>query len=172
MHTAYERGSLATILVADSDRAHVRAISEVLQREGYEITTAFNAESAVTKAKASSPDLLLIEVDMNPTSGIEIADKITALLPNCRVLFVSANASMADVVKAAPERLIYSFAGKPLRSLNLLDSIAYLLSGLDLAHEEEDTEDLFKFQTVLTRFEYILGKTGLDFEACGSLSQA
>lgn len=34
---------------------------------------------------------------------------------------------MADVVSAAPEGLVYSFASKPINSLDLLNAIAYML---------------------------------------------
>ncbi len=117
----------ARILVVDGNKTIAQALSAILQEQGYEVATAFGGEAAIAKAAGFLPDLLLSDVSMGAMNGIEAATRITAKLPDCKVLFLSGHASMADVVSAAPEGLVYSFASKPIHPLDLLNAIAYML---------------------------------------------
>jgi CheY-like chemotaxis protein len=117
----------ARVLVVDDNKTVAQSLSAILQGQGYEVATAFSGEEAVAKTDGFLPDLLLSDVWVGAMNGIEAATRITATLPDCRVLFLSGYLSMADVVSAAPEGLVYSFASKPINSLDLLNAIAYML---------------------------------------------
>jgi len=117
----------ARILVVDDDKTIAETLSAILQEKGYEVAAAFSGEEAVAKADGFLPDLLLSDVNMGRMNGIEAATRITAKLPDCRVLFLSGHISMAEVMSAAPEGLVYSFASKPIHPLDLLSAIAYML---------------------------------------------
>ena len=117
----------ARILVADWDRTNALTLSAILDRHGYHVATVFNGEDAVAKAATFGPGLLMTEPFMGRLSGIEAAAQITAILPDCRVLFLSNDASSADIATAAPEHLVYSFTSKLLHPLDLLNAVAYLL---------------------------------------------
>jgi CheY-like chemotaxis protein len=118
---------LARILVVDDNKTIAQTLSAILQEKGYEVAAAFSGEAAVAKADGFLPDLLLSDVNMGRMNGIEAATRITAKLPDCRVLFLSGHISMAEVMSAAPEGLVYSFASKPIHPLDLLSAIAYML---------------------------------------------
>jgi len=120
----------AKILVADNDPAIAVTLGAILEQQGYVVATVFSGEEAVAIAEVFSPDLLVSDVYMSGMNGVEAAARITAKLPECRVLFLSGVASMSDVLKAAPKRLVYSFTSKPLHSLDLLNAIAYMLSAV------------------------------------------
>ncbi len=123
----------ARILVVDDDRSTAQTLSAILEEYGYDVATAFSGEEAVAKARQFAPDLLLTDVCMGATNGIEAATRITDKQPDCRVLFLSGHASMTDILIAAPERLVYSFTSKPLHLLDLLNAIAYMLSAVSTA---------------------------------------
>jgi DNA-binding NtrC family response regulator len=67
------------------------------------------------------------EVGMGAKGGIRAAVLITEMLPGCRVLFLSAHASMSEVSEAVPNKFVFSFTSKPLRPLDLLSAIGYML---------------------------------------------
>jgi len=118
----------ARILVADWDQANAITLAAILDRAGFRVGIAFDGKEAVEEAGRFSPDLFLAEAYLGRLSGIEAAVQITASLPECRVLFLSGEASIADIIKAAPDHLVYSFTPKPIHSLDLLNAVAYLLS--------------------------------------------
>ncbi len=117
----------ARILVLDYDRTIALTLTEILAEQGYEVATVFSGESALVKAAEFIPDLLVSDVCMDGINGVEAAIRVTAMLPGCRVLFLSGLTSMAEVLSAAPKRLVYSFASKPLHSLDFLNAVAYML---------------------------------------------
>lgn len=134
MHRRHGNGRQARILVVDDDLTIALTLGEILEEQGYEVAIAFSGEQAVAEAADLIPDLLISDVCMGELNGVEAATAITAMLPDCKVLFLSGIASMSDVMSAAPARLVYSFMSKPMRSLNLLNAIAYMLPNSSTAH--------------------------------------
>jgi CheY-like chemotaxis protein len=121
----------ARILVVDDEQIIALALAAILEKNGYDVEKAFSGDEAVAKAADFNPDLLLSDVSMGTMTGIEAATQITAKLPRCRVLFLSGHASKADIAEAAPKRMVYSFASKPLHPADLLSALAYMLSGFN-----------------------------------------
>jgi CheY-like chemotaxis protein len=120
----------ARILVVDDEQVAALTLSAILQEQGYEVATAFSGEEAVAKAPGFIPDLLVCDVFMRAMNGVDAATRITAMLAECRVLFLSGHASLSDLLNTAPERLVYSLISKPLPPLDLLNAIACMLSAL------------------------------------------
>ncbi len=120
------RGTQAKILVADWDQDNALALAAILRRAGFEVATVCDGKEAVAEAAQFKPDVLVAEPYLGRLSGIQTAADITTTLPDCKVLFLSGEASMADIAKAAPAELVYSFTAKPIRPLDLLNVIAYL----------------------------------------------
>jgi CheY-like chemotaxis protein len=139
----------ARILVVDDSQTIALTLSAILQEHGYETATAFSGAEAITKAAGFLPDLLVSDVCMGAMNGIEAASRITARLPGCKVLFLSGQASMSDVLNAAPERLVYSFISKPIHPLDLLNAIAYMLPA---ANPREDAVAMVMEQEAIERY--------------------
>jgi DNA-binding NtrC family response regulator len=133
MRKLHDNKRQVRILVLDDDRTVALALSEILAEQGYEVATVFSGEKALMKAAEFSPDLLISDVCMDGMNGVEAAIRITAMLPGCKVLFVSGLASMAEVLNAAPKRLVFSFMSKPLHSLDFLSAVAYMFSAVSTA---------------------------------------
>ncbi len=63
----------------------------MLERKGYTVLSAAAPSEALEKAKnnSSSIDLLMTDVVMPEMNGLDLAEKITALYPDIRLLFMS-----------------------------------------------------------------------------------
>ena len=133
MRNRYGNKRHARILVVDDEQTLVLTLGEILVEQGYEVATAFSGEDAIARASGFFPDLLVSDVCMGEVNGVEAATAITEMLPGCRVLFVSGLASISDLMRAAPERLIYSFIPKPIQWLDLINAIAYMLPPASVA---------------------------------------
>jgi CheY-like chemotaxis protein len=144
----------ARILVLDDDRTIALTLTDILTEQGYEVATVFSGERALVKAAEFIPDLLVSDVCMDGMNGVEAAIRITALLPGCRVLFLSGLASMAEVLNAAPKRLVYSFTSKPLHSRDFLNAVAYMLPAMSATDDSVKTA----VEPRVTQ-EYPLGRT-------------
>ena len=116
------------ILIIEDDPAVLRAISYMLEKEGYEVLTAMNGLEGLTKAKGENPDLLVLDVMLPGIDGFEVCHRLraesqTAQLP---ILMLSAKGQAADksmgLQVGANEYLT-----KPVERLVLLGKVETLL---------------------------------------------
>src|SRR3989344_8938626 len=66
------------ILIVDDNRDFLEIFSIKLTQAGFEVTTATSGKEGIEKAKASKPDLLLLDVEMPEMSGVEALAKLKA----------------------------------------------------------------------------------------------
>jgi CheY-like chemotaxis protein len=151
------------ILVVDDDQIIAITMSAILRDEGYEVATAFSGEEAVEKAKAFSPDLLLSDIWMDSMNGVEAASRIATKLPSLKILFVSGDATMLDVLNVFPKRIVYSLMLKPARVPDLLNAIAYMLPTIE-APTSEVTLDSMHMTTYLPKYQDQITR---QFHDCG-----
>jgi len=128
------------VLVVDDDRILAITTSLILKKEGYAVAVAFSGEEAVERAKTFSPDLLLSDIWMDTMSGIEAASRIAAKLPGVKILFLSGDATISDVLSIFPKRIVYSLMAKPVRVRDLLNAVAYMLPEVKVAHVSTQVE--------------------------------
>jgi CheY-like chemotaxis protein/tRNA A-37 threonylcarbamoyl transferase component Bud32 len=93
-----------TLLVVDDDDTR-ETLAELLRDEGYEVTTARDGAQALEVLQAGLPDLVLLDVVMPRTTGLELLGRLReryspAELP---VIMMSAKDQSADVVAALGE---------------------------------------------------------------------
>ncbi len=84
------RGSETVLVVEDEDVVR-SLIAELLQRFGYTVLQAENADAAleVCRQGEGQIDLLVTDVVMPGTDGVELAETVTEMMPNIGVLYVS-----------------------------------------------------------------------------------
>ena len=100
------------ILVVDDEPVIVESLAEILQGAGYETSTALSGTEALRQAEPFAPDVLLTDVLMPEMNGFDLALRIKALLPECRLLLFSGQASTAKLARDAGStftRLGYRF---------------------------------------------------------------
>jgi CheY-like chemotaxis protein len=74
------------ILLAEDNEANIQTFSSYLTAINYRIVTARNGEEAVAMAKAESPDIILMDIQMPDMDGLEAialirADETIAAIP-------------------------------------------------------------------------------------------
>ena len=80
------------ILVVDDDHSLVRVAQRVLQKEGFDVITAFDGLEGLQKAQEEKPDVIVLDVTMPKMDGYEVCrhlqqDPNTHRIP---VLFLTA----------------------------------------------------------------------------------
>lgn len=66
------------ILICDDEAPLRHALRDKLSREGFDIEEAADGEEALTKLKASKPDLLLLDFVMPKKDGVEVLREMQA----------------------------------------------------------------------------------------------
>jgi DNA-binding response OmpR family regulator len=90
---------VSTVLVADDDRDILNLVAFKLGQAGHELVTATDGATALTEARRTAPDLVVLDVAMPGMSGLDVcrelrADPVTAGVP---VILLTAWAEAADV---------------------------------------------------------------------------
>lgn len=85
------RGSGETILLVDDEDTVRRVTSRLLQKLGYEVTTASDGNEAlkILEEVEKEFDLILTDVVMPGMTGIEMASRVRELRPDQKILFTS-----------------------------------------------------------------------------------
>ena len=68
---------MAHILIVDDSPTEVHILKTILERHGYQTSTASNGKDAVAKAKQTLPDLVLMDVVMPGVSGFQATRQIS-----------------------------------------------------------------------------------------------
>jgi len=69
---------IKSILIVDDSPTERYFLNELLLKHGFTVTTAENADDALTKLKASMPDLILMDVVMPTMTGLEACRALRA----------------------------------------------------------------------------------------------
>jgi two-component system cell cycle sensor histidine kinase/response regulator CckA len=80
-----------TVLLVDDERSVATVIGMILERAGYRVLTASNAEDAraATKKHEGAIELLLCDVKLGNESGLQVAADTRAIHPELKVLYLS-----------------------------------------------------------------------------------
>ncbi len=136
-----------TILIVDDDPVTVEVIACVLGKAGYGVITAADGRSGLEKARKYRPTIILMDVQMPGTSGIDICrelrnDPDVGRIP---VIFVTSSTQDA-VLEEAFKAGGHDFVCKPVRRVELLTRIGRLL---ELQKVEEKRTEGEKLKGVL-----------------------
>ncbi len=149
------------ILIADDDPT-IRLLAEkTLKREGYTMVLCETGKEVLEKAKTSSPDLLLIDVILGDSDGVEITRKLRndAKTRSIPVVLMSGE-------KTEEEDLVFGLKGgaddyivKPLNPKFLAAKIAAILRRF---HVPDELGEVLKHYSITVdvseRFVKVLGK--------------
>ncbi len=122
---------MAKILLAEDDEAMLEFLKLALERAGHDIIDFDNGSTALKHITSTNDtyDLLLSDVVMPGIDGIELAQKVTELQPDIKVMFITGFAAMAmkdlgdENMKQQPQML-----SKPFHLNDLVEQIEELLS--------------------------------------------
>jgi DNA-binding response OmpR family regulator len=87
-----DRGSAnQKLFVVDDEESIADLLSHYLRESQFDVETFYDAPSALLRARAFPPDILVSDVVMPGMDGIALAKAMRALNPNCKVILMSGN---------------------------------------------------------------------------------
>jgi DNA-binding NtrC family response regulator len=101
------------ILVVDDEAAMREILAQRLEGWGYEVLLAADAETAGELAEGEDPQLVISDVVLPKTTGIQLLPRLKAGRPDRPVILITAHGSIDDAVEAM-KRGAHDFLTKPL----------------------------------------------------------
>ena len=102
-----------TLLIVDDDADTRELVSSALRRRGWEVVAAANAEDAVERVRGEDVEVVVADVQLGGTSGIDLCHKLGEMAPDVPVIMVTGHGSM-DTAVASIRAGAYDFITKPI----------------------------------------------------------
>ena len=103
----------ANILIVDDNISLAKTMSLILERKGYEATTARDGPSAIKRVEERPFDLIFMDIKMPLMDGVQIYRKIKKIRPETIVIMMTAYA-VENLVAQALKEGAYGIIYKPL----------------------------------------------------------
>jgi DNA-binding response OmpR family regulator len=119
------------ILVIDDDASIRMLVADVLEVEGYDVSTAEDGYAGLRAIEASRPDCVVLDVMMPGLDGHQVLQRIRATDggPDLPVVMLTAAADDAQAWRAWTEGVDY-FLAKPFDPDELVRYLDYLFTGV------------------------------------------
>jgi DNA-binding response OmpR family regulator len=148
------------ILIVD-DEPNVRLVFRTaLESEGYNLAEAANGRDALNWLRTSKADLILLDLQMPDTGGMEVLRRLRAADNGTPVVIITAHGSVPDAVQAMKLGAI-DFLAKPLRPHALRQAVAEVLD----RHVEPEPEPAPAPKRTAGSTTVVIGPALLDFTA-------
>ena len=113
------------VLVVDDEVVIADTITKILGLNGYAATAAYDGDTALKSALLKPPHLLLTDVILPGMNGIELAQTVKRVFPDCKILLFSGQASTVDLLATAHQRGDrFTLLSKPIPPEQLLAMVA------------------------------------------------
>jgi len=122
------------VLIVDDEEQMRELLAKVLEKNGYQVTTAGDGGQALTVLEKEPMDLVVTDVRMPGLDGMEALKVIKELNPEIVVIIMTAFGSIDQAVQAVKEGA-YDYINKPFKIEEMLLTIRKALEERRLRHE-------------------------------------
>src|SRR5690606_41809535 len=89
---------MVTVLIVDDEPNIRRMLASLLRAEGMAVREADSVASAIEAVRAGEPDVLLMDLVMPGTTGLDALPRMAEAAPDMPIVMMSARASLSDAV--------------------------------------------------------------------------
>jgi two-component system response regulator MtrA len=125
---------MASILLVEDDASVREAVTMALEGDGHQVRTAVSGEEALDRWRRSRPDLLLLDVMLPGTNGLDVCRTIRAE-DNVPIVMLTARTDAVDVVLGL-ESGADDYVTKPFETRVLLARVRAVLRRHDRSGDE------------------------------------
>lgn len=117
---------MARILLAEDDDSLRRFLVRGLEAAGHDVVDVRDGITAVAALEAGPYDLLIADIVMPGTDGIELARQATGEMPALKVMFITGFAAVAlSAAQASPQAKVLS---KPVHLRDLVNEVERMIA--------------------------------------------
>src|SRR6266496_5382197 len=88
------------ILIVDDEQDLRQVFARVVAKAGYDTKEASSGKEALDSARAFVPDLILLDLYLGDTSGLEVLPKVLKICPAALVVIMTGNGEIETAVQA------------------------------------------------------------------------
>lgn len=111
------------VLVVDDDASILGVIREVLEDDGYKVSTAGSGEEALELLAGEPFALVMSDIRLPGIDGIAVLERVKSTSPRTNVIMITSHASMQSSIDAL-KLGAYDYLTKPFEDLSLISSAA------------------------------------------------
>ena len=153
--------SFGRILVVDDEKEILVSCRKILERAGYEVSTATEALEALNLLKASRFDLFFVDLKMPGLSGMDALSLARTIDPSLMIVMFTAYARLETAVEAV-KRGAFDYLAKPFTSEQLCQAAEQAIKHKRLVERPPDAD---------VWFDRILGKSDAMQKLFGTLQK-
>ena len=143
---------METILIVDDEKNYLVVLEALLGPEGYEILTSGSAQDAIDLIRESDLDLIITDMKMPGTSGMELLEESKKIKPDLPVIMMTAYGTIEMAVEAMKKRA-YDYITKPFQNEELKLTVKKALENYQLVKENrrlsEALSDRYKYRNII-----------------------
>lgn len=117
------------IAVVDDDESFLRSLGRFLGSVGYTVKTFGSAREFLTSLPESTPQCLVLDIQMPEMTGLELRDRLAAQGSSVPVIFVTAD-DTPETRQRVHQAGSFGLILKPVDKQALLSAVAEAVSGL------------------------------------------
>jgi two-component system response regulator HydG len=146
----------AEILVIDDDTAFCVMLKTFLQKKGFAVTNAFSAGDAQEIISKKTFDVVLTDIRMPDSSGLEILKFIKHTTPATQVILMTGYTDIKTAVNAMKSGA-FDYVGKPINPDEILHTIKQALGKTEAKAAEAPQQTGKKATKTVTGLSYVKG---------------
>ncbi len=146
---------LGKILVVDDERSMREFLTIVLQKEGYDVSTAADGQDALVTLQRDIFDVVITDLKMPNVGGLDVLKAVKETSPATVVIMITAYGSNESAIEATKEGA-YDYISKPFQ----IEEVKLIIkNGLEKRKLVEENALLRREMRDLSGFEHIIGKS-------------
>lgn len=119
---------MSKVLLVEDSVAQQKAIADLLERKGLEVTVANDGEEAIAKIQEQSPDLVVLDIVMPKMNGYEVCRQIKSTPTTEKIPVVMCSAKSEEFDRYwGMKQGADAYIAKPFRPTELLGTVKKLL---------------------------------------------
>lgn len=130
---------MKTVMIVDDDPGHCANLIDILELEGYQALSAGTVTEALSLARASWPQVALLDQKLPDGTGTGLLASIKKMNPECYCIIITAHADLASAVAAMDEGA-YCYLRKPFRLEELLGLLERIFEAIRLKEQKRQAE--------------------------------
>src|SRR5258706_3158518 len=140
-----------TLLIVDDEPSNLASLEKIFLREGVRVLTADGAKAALEIARTHRVQVVLTDLMMPGTSGVELLRALRQVSPDTEVVVMTAYGTVETAVQAMRDGA-YDFVEKPLKRMAIVKSVRKAAERQSLVEENRTLRQEIK---LLTRREIV-----------------
>jgi DNA-binding NtrC family response regulator len=145
--------SAISVLICDDEELLVKSCGQILSSEGYTVYTEGRGKNALENVRRHRPDIVLTDLMLPDTSGLELLKDIKKLAPETLVVMITGFATVDSSVEAIRAGA-YDYIPKPFTATQLRILIGRAAQQVQLVRDNAQLRDQLKKHY---SFENIIG---------------